>query len=58
MGGMSTTKTPKELFFGYSESLGEELKNSDPAGNGDPATNSWVMLGDPNMTIADSYNYP
>ncbi|CAK57119.1 unnamed protein product (macronuclear) [Paramecium tetraurelia] len=58
MGGLATTRTPKELFFGYSEPLGEELKNNDPAGNGDPSTNSWVMLGDPNMTIDDSYNYP
>lgn len=35
MGGLTSLKTPKELFFGYSEPLGEDMKHKDPAGNGD-----------------------
>lgn len=58
MGGITTFKKPKDLFFGYTEPLGEELKNKDPAGNGDKATNSWVRLGDTNMTIEDSFMNP
>lgn len=51
LGGPSVEKYPKDLFFGYSEGLGEDLKNRDPAGGGDKGINSWVRLGDPNMTL-------
>jgi hypothetical protein len=53
LGGATTMKTPKDLFFGYSEPLGEDLKSRDPAGNGDKGINSWVKMGDSNMTMED-----
>lgn len=58
LGGPSVEKYPKDLFFGYSEGLGEDLKNRDPAGGGDKGINSWVRLGDPNMTLEDAYLFP
>lgn len=58
LGGATTMKTGKDLFFGYSEVLGEDLKARDPAGGADLGTNSWVRFGDPNMTLEDSKLYP
>jgi len=58
LGGAIIHKTPKELFFGYSEHLGEDLKTRDPAGGGDPGINSWVRMGDPNMTQEDAKLFP